>query len=301
MHTQRRSLHYVALSVAAAAFACKTTTVHSDASVKVIGGSEDYTTNPAAIGLLMTGGMGTFLCTGAVVRDDLVVTAAHCIVDFKSKVVKPFFDLSDDANSPALFQRGLSSSSFLVFPTYSAANTALISLNSDIAFIVFPKGTFADYPQAKFASQGVAVGDVVTMVGYGQTAFHDHGSNPQKKRFSGTNQVAEINHSVADAILLKSAVLSETTAATGQGDSGGAVFNTSGEIIGISNANAMLGNSRDHPVKSAEKPIGSYCVNSRDPGVAAFIAAVMNDPNPTTATVQGIKPTVISPRTRWVP
>ena len=298
MSTQRHGLFYVVLCVSAAVAACKTISVNSGSAVKVIGGTEDYTTNPATVGLIMRGGAHVGLCTGAVVRDDLIVTAAHCVVDGQSKTAGPFFNLSDGAHDVLL--KGVVSSTLLPFPSYVAPNDAhpiLTGMSSDIAFAVFPKGAFKDYPQAKFANQGVIQGEVVTLAGYGDTSFHDDTSNLQAKRFSGTNRVAEISHVLADAIVLNSDTVGMTTAGLGQGDSGGALYNSSGEIVGISKANSMhvpVGSSAGNVNISAQNPLTSLYVNVRDPGVAAFIAAVMNDPNPTQATVQGITATPIS-------
>lgn len=54
----------------------------SASDTKVVGGLENYDAFPSAVGLdTAIGPKPAGTCTGTVVRDDLVMTAAHCLVN----------------------------------------------------------------------------------------------------------------------------------------------------------------------------------------------------------------------------
>ena len=261
---------------------------------KVVGGSVDYISSPAVIGLLIKlPGDGTSTCTAAVVRDDLVLTAAHCVIDTKATEILPFFNLSDQDHDPFRSHK-LATKTFITFPDYDPTNVQS-SWGSDVAFAVFPKGTFSDYPHLKVATDVVKKSDSVTLIGYGQIGIRDKKSNPEMKRYHGTNTVENIIAEAADSIFLDTKSVSAATAGLGQGDSGGPLLNSKNEIIGVAHANSFVlpeyaDKSTNSYISETNKLVSIY-TSVFDPSVHAFISAVMNEPSPTDATVQGLKAT----------
>jgi V8-like Glu-specific endopeptidase len=261
---------------------------------KVVGGYVDYISSPAVIGLLLKlPGDGTSTCTAAIVRDDLVLTAAHCVIDTKATEILPFFNLSDQDHDPYRSQK-LASKTYIVFPDYDPTNVQS-SWGSDVAFVVFPKGTFSDNARLKIATEVVKKSDSVTLIGYGQTGIRDKKSNPEMKRYHGTNIVENIISEAAGSICLDTKSVSAATAGLGQGDSGGPLLNAKNEIIGVAHANSfVLPENADGPTNSyiseTNKLVSIY-TSVFDPQVNAFITAIMNEPNPTDATVKGLKAT----------
>ena len=261
------------IAMVAVVAGCKKQT---SSGLKVIGGVEDYTSFPAAIGLLSKKSDGTLeSCTGTIVRDDLVLTAAHCINDAVATVI---FDRLGDNQNP------IKARSQVIFPGYPGSEKGFTGLSSDVAFLIFDKGTLAGRAAAAIAGGSVKAGEQVRLVGYGRTDFStEFESNPQLKRFSGTNQVSEID---GPAIILKSATVGMTTSGVSNGDSGGPQFNVRGEVVGIADRKGMIIESDDQPSNAAinsNQPAYSFYINVTDPGVASFIHAVMSDSNPSSS------------------
>jgi|LauGreDrversion4_2_1035121.scaffolds.fasta_scaffold02600_4 hypothetical protein len=250
--------------------------------IKVIGGDKDYEHNPGVIGILVKNNQGTSVCTASVVREDLIITAAHCLVDKAATEVRPFFNLTLGDKDP-FRSRNLSSRIFIPEPSYDPTDVAS-SFDSDIAFVVFPKGTFKDYPQLKFGEKPVALADPVTLVGYGHIVIQDKKSNPDLKRYLGTNKIEAINAEAGGTIWLDSKAVSTVTAGIGQGDSGGPLLNASGEIIGIAHANDFKAPdgidkvTNDHI--TAKNPLTSIYTNITQPKGSEFVKKIMATPEP---------------------
>jgi V8-like Glu-specific endopeptidase len=230
-------------------------------------------------------------CTGTIVRDDLVLTAAHCVSAHGIDEVVIYDNHKGDVALRKV------SKTFVVFPGYDtdakSNNGALATLGKDLAFAVFGKGTFNSYAKAKIAAASAKPGDQVHLVGYGDTGFKDNSSNPQLKRFYGSNKVEAVQHNFGDALMLATTVVGMTTAGLGQGDSGGPLFNANGEVVGVAKANAMDvlpdGTNTPNEVINDKNPLRSIYVNVASAGVAPFINAVMVESAPTSATGQTVK------------
>jgi secreted trypsin-like serine protease len=127
--------------------------VSNESEGKVVGGTEDYTTFPAAIGLKLYSENGEGgLCTGTVVTDELVMTAAHCILPPEAgrvKTVAIYVRESDLSSPPTFGSKSVSSSDIIVHPNYvpfdPRAKNFAEALSSDVAFIRFTKGALAGF------------------------------------------------------------------------------------------------------------------------------------------------------------
>ena len=268
------------------------------AKIKIVGGIEDYETFPPAVGLALARpeGQGGY-CTGTVVRDNLVLTAAHCLLDsgaVKAKLyARPGSIESDDIYTEGV---ALGDATRVVFPGYRA-NHASQTFNSDVAFIVFPDGSLSKFQKARIAVAKPRAGDIVTLVGIGQTDVLSKTSNPKHVRHSGTNTIDRIDDDRAAAVYIKTEKVEVDAAGGAPGDSGGPLVNRAGEQIGVAHAISW---SDQKPITSnasisSEQPLYTTYVNLTDPGVTAFVAAVMAETHPTAQTGQSVTPTPMMP------
>ena len=265
--------------------------VNQSSRTKIIGGEEADTPLPVVGLLSMKDKHGVSVCTGTVVRHDLILTAAHCVEKSPDSVIV-FRNFSQDSQLLGALPQSLR---FVVFPGYDPA--LHFSMNADVAFLVFPPQTFAGSPKASFASKPVTKSERVALIGYGDTEIRDDDSNPQFKRFVGSNVVENVDPQYGDLILLSTSTVGMATSGLGQGDSGGSLFNAQGQIVGVAHVNIFdLPKERSHfnnqYISAANKLYSGY-VNIFNPGIEEFIAAVMADQNHTQATVEKIKPTPI--------
>ena len=260
--------------------------------VKVIGGVEDYDSAPAVVGLVMfKSGQPSEVCTGTIVRADLVVTAAHCVINGAPDEVVVFQKAGVPGQSLATLPHSIE---IIGFPDYDPAQKGMRS-NKDLAFVVFKPQTFAAIPKASFSKTPAKIDQDVTLVGYGDTGIRDSGSHPHLKRFIGHNKISNILTESGSAIEILSSKVGFTTSGSGQGDSGGPLLNNQGDILGTAHVNAFglpeNTTKQNNDYISDDNPLRSFYCNIFNPGLAAFIAAVMADPNPTKATVQHIHAT----------
>lgn len=266
----------------------------SGSGAKVIGGIENYDIHPSVIGLYMAvGDQINSVCTGTVVRHDLVVTAAHCLKGKKFDHVFAFDKASDTDDPSKVLPTSIGT---VIFPDYDPDEKGLI-MNKDVAFVVFRPHALDKYPVASFASKEAVEGQEVSVVGYGHIVYDDRSSNPDQKRYAGRNRIMNVYTEYGSVIVLATTTIANGEAGLGSGDSGGPLLNNKDEILGIAQSNSLK--LPDTPLKSnndvitGDNPLKSAYTNIFNPGIAAFIAAVMKDPAPTQSAVQHIRATPI--------
>ncbi len=257
-------------------FGCKQKSLDSEA--KIVGGVEDDLIHPEVVALeslLENGKAGR--CTGTIVRDDLILTAAHCVVNdmpLKSILATPY--LSHGAEQA--LSLGKQASQYLFLPSYDPKLDYKERIPRDLAFVIFPKGTFAGRPMGQFAPEDPLLGDMVRLVGYGRTNAADPDSNPMSKRHTGTATVSLINPGI---IIFATEQVGLTTVSVAQGDSGGALFNAAGQVVGVaSEGTTDTGNnsiSKDNQYYAVYASVNAPLANE-------FIRSVLATEN-----VEGIK------------
>ncbi len=241
--------------------------------LNLVNGTVDYKSSPGVIGLyIKRTGHGKQECTGTIVRHDLVLTAAHCILEGVENVVFPFRNLADEGDLTGLESRGLKSSLFVTHPKYQEVDHRNLYsfLKADVAFVIFEKNTFINWAKPLVISEkSPNPGDSVKLIGYG------HASISEGLKFgirrSGTAKVNRILSDFSNAIRI-GRTWGSRDADPQEGDSGGPMLNEKGEILGT------LTGGWD----------ANHYVNLNDKGIKAFIARVMRDPNPTKSTGQNI-------------
>ena len=220
--------------VALSASACKTAS--GDNIVKVVNGINDNQSFPATVALAALNTHNDLLlyCTGTFIRDDLLMTAAHCT---QGAGTNKFVVFSNHA--PWAKERP-TSSQYTVHQDFSMDEPS--PRPSDLAFILFPKNTAPPNMIAQIASEDEPVDASVTMVGYG-------GATPSWQwdvlgvRRIGKNQIAGLWYG-GPYRMIKVNTNSEFTpmdaSSINEGDSGGPLYNAHGHLIGIGQSGRYL-------------------------------------------------------------
>jgi hypothetical protein len=247
--------------------ACTNARTVSKSGVSVSGGIEHSGFFREAVGLkVTTTDLGENFCTGTIVRHDLILTAAHCFDKGPNKIKVEVFDSPDSAFTA----KKLTSTAILIFPTYDPKVSSLEKVQNDVAFVVFPSGSFGDRVIGKVAKNFPVVNQEVNYVGYGSKIC----STPKFVHKVGLARIRDIYHENGN-IGFATRLDVPRCYHMESGDSGGPAFNRNGEIIGI--------------LSGGGTPDGIWyyyeAANVTNPKIADFINLVLSLKNPAACNV----------------
>lgn len=247
----------------------------SKSGVKMLGGKEDMTSYPATVAVGIYTGNKLFLelCTGTFIRDDLLLTAAHCAVDPGGAVTSIGF-----APDYASLGGGgkVQATGWTPHPGYVSKSAGGIALTSDIMIVRFPKGTYTGAIPT-IGKSPPTVGEAITMVGYGATKVDPNNQNAYDNmgpRKVGQNTVAQLlaeneGQAITWNRLAEGGGAAEPAGAL-QGDSGGPVYNSKGELVGLLRAQGINSDA------SGKKIQTTFAVNLNFSSIASFLQNQIN-------------------------
>lgn len=146
----------------------------------IIGGSLVKPTDEDSKTVMMVISNGE-LCTGSAISDNVILTAAHCVVSGKREntFVAFYPSLSCESGfSPAKHAMGVSK--IVVHEDYDPKVEADVT-SADIALVFLDGKVPAGYPIYKIASPENAIEDALVMYGYGRTGSNSGGAGMLRK------------------------------------------------------------------------------------------------------------------------
>lgn len=203
----------------------------SSDGIKIVGGETVSASDPVAkttVALKITLPEGTALCTGSIIAEDLIVTAAHC-VNPHGTGMKVVFGLKSSATTTR------AATDARVPQEYRGDASEGID-QYDIGLIRFEGGLPAGYAAAKVLPESISLTDhqTVTLAGYGITDGITH---------AGAGTLRKTDVQIKQANYGRTEVLLDQTQGHGacHGDSGGPALVTSGGnsyVWGVTNRGA---------------------------------------------------------------
>ena len=234
-HLTQRRLYIVLFTVfAISLLACRTKLDStSDSELRVTNGLEVQADEYPSVVMLR---VGEGICSGTFVSDYQLLTAAHCLEDVTR------VEIIAIQNWSAIFGPKIlaSATRWVIHPLYKKGDKA----QYDIALVEFPAATSAQWSAIR--KERPPLGSTVNVVGYGNNEVnHQIQNDMMQQTGSGIKRVGQnrIFEFKPGTIQLVGSYSQQHAKAGGygpgqhaglaSGDSGGALFNQSGELIGV--------------------------------------------------------------------
>lgn len=231
--------------------------------LKIVGGTEDNTSYPSVVLLLINKGGILTKCTGTFISKKRILTAAHCVVGKENikaseiKVFKSAQGLKLDGTDKPLAQTKI----FTIFPGFKLNESKEKIKHKDIA--VLKLSNEVNMPIMALESKPPKAGSKIDLIGYGNTDVINPKSNEKMKRHKASNNIREIAPD-SSVISIASSTVSATTGGVGLGDSGGPAIQ-GGKIIGVASYISHISLLPNNKAKT-----GNSMVNKTDPLISVY-------------------------------
>lgn len=210
-------------------------------------GATDGDQHPSVVKLIMRTSRGYSLCSGSVISEDAVLTAAHC-VDNVSNAANVYMIAGADQ---------ISAAEIIIHPEYSASTPHIRYAEgdyyrfsgADIALLKFDN--LIPVPNIDLGENPSQRGELLTIVGYGN---NEHLSNGIRRNgtveYVGTTATYLVDKNTIDqaegSIIINPGPTNQTVCG---GDSGGALLHQ-GTLIGVTSGGVINAGSSNQCVRS---------------------------------------------------